>query len=189
MAFLGPPAGVSAAKLFRMVLLERPESPIDLRLSGCEDISLSVRAITASEESSCFDVTSSLLEEARLLRSQRELISRCLYANGERAFSLQEEISSLAEEEISVLANAVARELDSICPTYVRSDWKAWTNKLEEGARDRSNTNVAISLSYCFDAGYGGRLIPRPDRFWGVPFNELLDGHWMCLRAARAVYG
>jgi hypothetical protein len=37
-------------------------------------------------------------------------------------------------------------------------------------------------------AGPTGATIPRPDRYWGCPIVDLLDGHWMAFRAARAVY-
>jgi len=60
-----PPADVSASALFRLLLaVPYAERPIDYRLRGAEDVSLSVRALRSCDEAD-------LLEEADVLEADR----------------------------------------------------------------------------------------------------------------------
>ena len=54
-----PPADVSASALFRLLLaVPYAERPIDYRLRGAEDVSLSVRALRSCDEADLLDVWS-----------------------------------------------------------------------------------------------------------------------------------
>jgi hypothetical protein len=123
-------------------------------------------------------------EHLRELLGDREVLALVLQTPQGRAFPSSAALARLEEHELDELVMHAFRALADVAPTYARSSAKRWGEKLIEGARHPSNIVEAASLAACVDATLGGPL-PRPDRYWGQPFAELLDGHWMAFQAAR----
>lgn len=179
-----PPAGVAPERLFRALLARHPSRPLPRLVAGLQ---LTVRAVPAAVEWEAVDVAAEEVEdELRASRLQREILWRVLWLGARPAFSSPEEVGLLDGGELDAVAGAVGEVLCAIAPTYARSDVDAWARVLETGAAHPSTVSDAISLAGCVDVTPGGGVVARPDRYWGCPVGELLDGHWMVWRAARA---
>jgi hypothetical protein len=157
---------------------------LDYRIRCAPEIPLIVRAIPSQEETAAIDAAMDAPEEIRGSRAQLEIVARYLWTPDGRAFDDAAEVGRLDDDEVDALADAVAAALGCISPTYARSDVDAWARALEAGARGLGNIAAAAALSSCVDVTPGGR-ISRPDRYWGCPTGQLLDGHWMLTRAAQ----
>ncbi|MBU1008450.1 hypothetical protein KKA53_05230 [Candidatus Dependentiae bacterium] len=106
--------------------------------------------------------------------------------DGRRAFDTAEQVGMMLEHEVRALAKDVSEALSVISPVLPMSDLKAWVQTLRKGADE--NPSEAIALGHCYDAALGfgaGRIIPRPDRFFGLPFRQLTDGQWFLYHACR----
>lgn len=179
-----PPVSIAPERLFRSLLPLRPEARIDYRIRCAPSIPLLVRAIPAHEEDAAIDAALDAPEEICGSRAQLEIVARYLWTPSGRAFEDADAVGQLDDDEVGMLADAVAEAVGRIAPTYARSDADAWGKALEAGARVLSNIGTCLALASCVDVTPGGR-IGRPDRFWGCPTGQLLDGHWMLLRAAQ----
>lgn len=157
---------------------------IDYRIRCAPEIPLIVRAIPSQEEAAAIDAAMDAPEEIRGSRAQLEIVARYLWTPEGLAFGDASEVGRLGDDEVDALADAVADALGYIAPTYARSDTSAWAQALEFGARGLGNIAAAAALASCMDVTQGGR-ISRPDRYWGCPTGQLLDGHWMLMRAAQ----
>jgi hypothetical protein len=180
-----PPKDDPPARLFRSLLALRPERPIACRIQGAEDVALRVRALSGRERAAIEDGAAmgpAMLRDKAFLRG---LVAAALWTHDGPAFSSPDAAGMLSEAELLTLGNHVGDALAVCSPSYAApvSDVRDWERVLEEGAR--GNLHEAVVLFGCVDGGYSA-VIPRPDRYWGVPIGDLLDGHWMVFRAARA---
>jgi hypothetical protein len=127
------------------------------------------------------------VEELRASRLQREVMALVLWHRGAPAFRDADEVGLLDGGTLAALTAEVGDVLATIAPTYARSDVDAWALRLERGAEAAANVQATVALASCVDVTPGGGVVPRLDRYWGCSVGELLDGHWMAWRAARAV--
>lgn len=181
-----------AERLFRSLLRPLPSKPIRFRFAGVEHPPLVVAAIPAAQVNEAADVASLYSETQRASVQTAGVIARALRAGGVRVFCSHEDVLALPESELLALSVDVLAALGEICPLYQSLGTDAWTSlhaRLCEGARHPSNFTASTALGRCFEsAGMSGRLVERPDWYWGVPLCDMLDGHWMVYRACRAVY-
>jgi len=178
-----PPRDVPAERLFRLLLARHPSRPLARPVAG---LSLDVRPITAAAEAEAVDLAGEEVEELRESRLQREILSRVLWLAGRPAFLSPDEVGLLDGAALAAVLADVGEALAIIAPTYARSNVDAWSRALERGAMHLSNVSATVALASCVDVTPAGGITPRPDRYWGCPVGELLDGHWMVWRAARA---
>ncbi len=179
-----PPKDEPPARLFRSLLPLRPERPIAYRVRGAENIPLRVRALRSVDRLAIDDAAVMGLAGLQDRAFLRNLVAAALWTPDGPAFSSSDAAGMLSTVELVQLGQQVAEALCVCSPMYVGSDVAAWEKALEEGAR--GNPHELVALAGCVDIGFA-TVTPRPDRYWGVPLNELLDGHWMVFRAARAV--
>lgn len=186
---IAPPADITAARLFRLLLV-RPYAvaPIAFRIRGAEDVPLRVRALRSADEYAIADAAQSTPDIGGS-RAASELVCRALLAPGGAAFASVEEVDAMGSGEVLTLAKTVRAALNAISPTYALADSARWHVRLKEGARVNWSEMLALGGSVDFAFGYGvGRATERPDRYFGVPLADLTDGQWMVYRAARAVF-
>lgn len=183
---------VDASGLFRSLLRPLPSKPIAFRFKGLERTPLTVVAITAASALEANDVASLYSEWQRASVQSAEVVARALRAGDGRVFPTHEDVNALPESELLALSADVRAALAEICPLYHLLDgasWQALHTRLCEGAKHVENFTAREALGRCYDVdGSSGRIVDRPDRYWGVPLADLLDGHWMVFRAARAVF-
>ena len=177
------PPEADAPVLFR----ELSSSPritrdLDYKIKGAEDVELAVRALSSHEFYTATDrAKSSAFRPAYI-------VTASLLADGEKAFSEPEDIFGLAQEEVSALFAAVAVALAKISPLYSLIDYPVWNSKLQEGALHSSNLSTALAMSECVDIVAGPSstiVVPRPERYYGLPVSKLSDGQRMAFNAAR----
>jgi hypothetical protein len=181
------PPPLPAAVLWRSLLPRQLQRPILYRLRAAEATPLFVRAAPAMAEALSHDageraagVVEALLDTTTAL----ELLSLVLHTPRGRAFPSAGDLAELEEHEIRELASQTRAVLADIAPTTARSNVASWRAELERGAEHPSNIHEASVLATCVDVTPGG-ILPRPDRYWGLPLCELLDGHWLAWQAAR----
>jgi hypothetical protein len=187
LAFEKPPGDILPGRLFRALLRRHPELPLDYRIPGADAFALRVRAVRAAEIGILLDDAEQGVEELRGSRVSTALLAKVLWTGDALTFRSADELGAMGVDDVGELWDAALRALGRICPTYGLSDSTAWGRALEAGAREPSNLHDAFALALCVDHGTGA-VTPRPDRYWGCSPAELLDGHWMLWRAARAVY-
>ncbi len=187
LAFEQPPGDLPPARLFRALLQRRPERTLAYRIPSAEDFALRVRALRAAEIGLLLDAADEGVEELRGSRVSTALLARVLWTGDAPTFRSADELGGMDGDDVGQLWSEALQALGRICPTYALSDSTAWVRALEAGAREPSNLHDAFVLALCVDHGTGA-VTPRPDRYWGCSPAELLDGHWMIWRAARAVY-
>jgi len=118
------------------------------------------------------------------------MLAECLLADGEPAFSSARDAAYLdTEAQQTLLAHAVAA-LDVVCPLYRRIDIDAWELAMKRGAN--ALPSVARGFISCVDIiptmGREPMRRDHPERYWGRPPCELLDGHWLAFRAAADMF-
>ncbi|MGK3981310.1 hypothetical protein WMF38_57465 [Sorangium sp. So ce118] len=182
-----PPAGVSPARLFR-ILLQRPRAvaPLARRITGAEHVALRVRAISSLDEAAIADAAENAGPNAGS-RAAAELLVRALLTDHGPAFASSADVGALMDFEAMSLAREVRSVLDVISPTYARSDVGAWAATLKKGAYAGVNWAETLAIGGCVDYAFGfgvGRFTERPDRYFGMPLAEMTDGQWMAYRAA-----
>ncbi len=183
-----PPADIAPEHLFAALLEPQPTHPLRARIAGAEDLELVVRALPGLAQASAMWAAARFpAPELRRSRHTLEVLSRCLWTAEGRAFASADEVGMLSGQELRTIAAEALGALATSGPTYAQSDWKAWQEVLSRGARHPANAGAAIALAGCADYGHGAVTF-RPDRYWGVPTSQLLDGHWMAYRAARAAW-
>ncbi len=154
-------------------------------------MALHARALTALEERACLDACEGVEPRAVWLdRLSLHLLVASLWTPAGPAFpGGAEEAGALEEDEGERLVGEALGALAVVSPSYTRSDSDAWAAALLKGAADPSNMRIAFTLAGAVDValGYGGGRITtaRPDRYFGLPFAELTDGHLMAYAAAR----
>lgn len=187
-----PPADIKPPELFRSLLrLPRPIAPIQFQFTGLEHPKLTVWALSAIEVAETLDAASGLTGEAHTDAVLCGLTARALRANGKQVFRSSDDVQQLPDTEMQSLVAEVANTLSRISPSYRVSHVGLWREALVEGARDTAHASLVRGLGGAYDIAGGidkPRIIERPERYFGVPTRELLDGHWMAYHAARAVY-
>ena len=127
------------------------------------------------------------LPDHRISGSDVELIEQSLLGSDDKPMSFAQ-MSWADFRSIAPLALEVLRELQP----------KDITKRLVAGAKASENYTQCMALGQCFDlthlAGFTAAndkpamiLNPRPDRFFGVPFNQLKTCHWQAFYAANEV--
>lgn len=181
-----PPKDEPPGRLFRLLLDTHPERVLSYRVQGAEGIPLRVRALRGIDRALVEDEAARAPVAARDGAFVRGLIAAALWTPDGPAFSSPDAAGALPLAELLTLGKHVGEALAICSPTYATSDAKAWEKVLEEGAFAPGNVHETVALAGCIDVGFG-LIVARPDRYWGVPMNQLLDGHWMVYRAARTV--
>lgn len=149
-------------------------------------MALRVRAVSGLDEAAIADAAEGA-GPTWASRVSAELISRALFTDDGPAFATAADVGALMDFEATALARDVRAVLDVISPTYARCDVGAWAAALKQGAHATANWAETLALGGCVDISYGfgtGRLIERPDRYFGVPLADMTDGQWMVYRAA-----
>jgi hypothetical protein len=114
-----------------------------------------------------------------------EIAAACLHQNDEQAVPDGETLASLLDDvEIGRLCRSVTDALDIIGPWIPYSSHGDWVERLAIGAMHPTNIIRAQALSSSIDSGFT-HTVPRPDRFFGVPLDDVTEGQWMAFRAAR----
>jgi hypothetical protein len=175
---LHPPKGVTPSKLFRLLLqVPRPTALLRVRLDVDMSRELYARALHPLEWAEVFDAKGGA--ERRQMLIAQALCDR----NGRRMFQ-PGDVEHLTSAEFVRLYAETNRVLGVIGPNDRLSDRGAWVATLKAGARD--NLSVSRSLGNCFESY---KLAPHfcPERYFGIPRNELLDGHWMAFDACLSL--
>jgi hypothetical protein len=145
-----------------------PTRSIDFRFSAAPDMPLTVRALQGKH-----------LRAGRWQDTVAHYIAEALVGgDGERVVGDWRSLRALRSSEFAALREAVDDSLWRICPTFSFSDDTAWNQRLSIGLL--SSGSLAHHMVSCFDVvGGEGYRHARPDRYFGRPACELLDGHVM----------
>jgi len=120
---------------------------------------------------------------------EAELLSRCLYWRGERAFSSAAGlVRALSGAEIETAKAACLGALQIIDPQFPPCDFDAWRACLTKGANEPRNFRRAFTLSNCVDRSGMGSVTHRPERFFGCGLDELTESQWLAFYAARTAF-
>lgn len=184
-----PPGHIPPARLFRLLLqTPRASLPLSYRFPFAADVELRVQALTSVELAAAEDAAADIGDDGtRASVTARHILAACVTLdNGSPAFTDAAAVGMLTDREVGGLMAAVDPVLQGCSPTYSTSDARAWHRALRDGAA--ANWHVASALGQCVDVAYGWsamRIMPRPDRYFGLPQHALTDGQWMAFRAAR----
>jgi hypothetical protein len=179
---------VSPAVLFRSLLPLLPVAALPFRFAGLPNVALRARAIHSRVANQVHDEAQCLPVDRRTDRVLAGYVAHSLIdSRGLAVFRTPLEVEDLPESEFQQLTSAVWAALCRMGPLILIASLDDWHRALCAGARDQSNSVAAYALGQAYDLGYS-RVVDRPDRFWGVATGELLDGHWLVHRAARAVW-
>lgn len=169
-----PPADVDPADLFLTLIEPRPTRDLSFRLPELPDVVLGVRAIGAAAY------------ERSVRAGASHLLAAVLTADGLPAFESATEAAFLDAEAQRDLLVEASDALDRVCPLYRRIDFPAWELALKRGAQ--ALPSVTRGFVSCVDIipTFGREPLKRehPERYWGIPPADLLDGHWLAFRAA-----
>lgn len=170
---LKPPADVEPRTLFELLSERRPTWPIEARFTDAQEVKLYARALTPCEWA----------------HARRDLKAALLYGlctDAGQVFETVSDVGELRSQEAKRLLDAVIAGHAVCAPTYGRIDIAAWEVQLQRGAEQSGS--IAKQWDDCVDVLVGqGRVayIDRPERFWGVPVAEVLDGHKMVQAVCR----
>ncbi len=183
---IGPPPGVPAERLFRL-LLQAPRAawPVTIPIAGAPPGAFRVLALRPLEVDEAFDAAADTPPAIRQRRIDAELAVRALHDARGRVFADIAELGIFDDGDARTIVAACAAALMICSPSLRWIDRGAWHIKLVDGVED--NRGVAIRLALSVD----GHVIsgpPRPDRFFDVPMGHLTDGQWLAYRAARHVF-
>jgi hypothetical protein len=182
-----PPENVPKHLLFRsLIAVPRPRTPLAFRVTCAAHIPLHVRALKSLEYSEVIEAAD-LVEIEQLTTSELTagLVSACVYTPRGRAFGSAREVLGLGGEELAALGLEVLEAIHRVSPVYQRTDADAWRMALKEGAQHRSCFFEALSMyRSCDRVGMNAVAFERPDRYYGLPVRELVDGQLMAYSAA-----
>lgn len=167
----GPPSGVSPAKLFLQQAEWRPRRRLAARAHAARDVELWAQAVPSVE----------------LQRCECAVDAACLVivdSDRNRVFT-PETAGLLLPDEWSTIEREAALALDEMCPTFGRSDVAAWEDALAIGLRSQLVIRAQLVASFDVLIGKKPVFLQRPDRFFGKPLCEVLDGHLMVFAAVR----
>lgn len=164
-----PPKDLTPAEVFALLAPLWPTVPTGFRFQADPSVPLAVRAVKATT-----------IERCIMTRSAHELVHLALFTeSGDRVFSSPAGVLRMRPWEFRDARLAVWEGLSRCCPTYKFHDIGAWQRAIDEGSKLNHSTCNAMIMSFDRQIvpGIGAQFSPRPDRFWGVPWVELLDGH------------
>ena len=173
---VAPPADVKPGALFLdLATWPYPRRPIAFRFREAQDTPLYVRAIHPQVRA-----------RAAVLGDYSPIVAASLTdGSGAPIFASAEDVGNLVDaSEMMGLVLAIRDALNVIGPTLDRIDDTRWRLVLAQGAKEVPG--VAYAMASCSDVtvGWGGVVKrPRPDRYYGAPMRELLDGHLMAFYA------
>lgn len=178
---VGPPTDITPAALFRLLCrTPRPIAKLKARLAFASETQLHCRALHPREwgewEDSEDDLETVVLVNALCDETGATLLDR-------------ESVFLLTDSERESLLTETISALNRISPGYHRPpslqcNEERWHDVLKRGAV--GNPSILLSMGTVFEAA-GDRYVGTPERYFDVKRAELLDGHWMVYRAARAV--
>ena len=178
MTGLKPPPDIPPARLFRSLLrLPRPVERIGFRFEALPDKVLWAQAITSLEVAEARDSADALLA----------MTASALVDGAGKRVATVADLGLLTQAEAKGLQAAVVGALARISPSYTISDSEAWGAQLKLGAAEPANLRTASVMGGCFEQA-GKRIYAAPEKFYGVPRGQLLDGHWMAFLAAQEAY-
>ncbi len=183
------PPKIAPEILFRTLLeLPRPIKKISFRLNQAKEVPLLVKAFSSEELAN----TITLCEREKINLDSQILVSNLILINNKPAFSSVDKLKNIITmTEYDTLLRQVSQVLDEISPTFSTSDQDAWMSLLKKGANHPSNSLLVHSLGSCYTPHVIGEkllILDKPQEYFGVPKNQLLDGHWMAYIAARFIY-
>jgi len=179
------PPSYAPERLFRLLnRAPRPRLPVSLPFPGIERTGCQffVYGLTSTEIEEAFDESEAEHEAIRQSVLQARLIALSLYDGNTPAFESIDELLDLHSVMFDKLVVSLAPHLQNVSPTFGRIDSESWVAKLAQGAEHISNIQQAIALSQCKNGWTGAA---EPDRYYGVPQQQLTDGHWLCVMAAQ----
>lgn len=166
-----PPADVEPAALVLALSEWRPRQALTVRLEAAPDVPLWAQAAPGA------DLARAGTPEA--------LAAICVVDESGAAVLGPDTIGHLLAPEWRALQRELWPALHRICPTYGRCNERSWIDTLKIGFR--ANRAIEQQMRWCFDVVRLSKvmLVPRPDRFFGRPACEVLDGHLMMFAALR----
>jgi hypothetical protein len=167
----GPPPDVDPSALFLTISEWRPRQAIAARLDAAPDVPLFAQA-----------ATSAALARAASPGAQ---VAICLVTEAGEPVLTAEMVGLLGATEWRALHRDVSAALARICPLIGSPGEGAWIDALKLGARGQRA--IVSQMRTCFDLTPLSKLVltPRPDRFFGRPACEVLDGHLLMFRALK----
>lgn len=149
----------------------RPRQALTVRFEAAPDVALWAQAAPGADIARAVDVEA--------------LACLCVVDEAGQPVLTPDTVGCLLDPEWKALQRELWPALHRICPTYGRSNERAWIDTLKIGAR--GNRAIEQQMRGCFDILKLSKLtlVPRPDRFFGKPAFEVLDGHLMMFRAVR----
>lgn len=181
------PPDVPKHLLFRGLLRRpRPQQQLKFRVPCAAHIRLFVRALKSVEYAEVFEAADAVeVEQLSTSAITSELIAVSVYTPKGRAFMSGAEVLRLRGEEMAMLGIEVLDALHRVSPTFQRSETAAWRMALKEGAQHPSNFNDALTMyRSCDRVAMSNAVWERPDRYFGLPYCELTDGHQLAYSAA-----
>jgi hypothetical protein len=173
-----PPTSIDSVQLFRLLSEPHPSWPIEFRFKAAPDVALEARAVHRRS-----------WRQAEASRSWLPVVVASLYSGGSPVFSGVTDAGMLEQAEFASLADGVLSALSIVGPVSGQIDWPAWERVVCDGARRCGYESEQVAMSSDVAVGFAGLVrSPRPDRYWGVPLSELLDGHWLTYWACRKVH-
>ncbi len=190
MTLSGPPPDIPPPRLFRLLLATpRPVLPLSLRIAGIP-CRLSVQGLRSSEICEANDDAEAIPLSLRQSYATAGIVARALLADGKPAFTSAADVLDMPDAIASQLMRYALNGIGTVSPVYGWMDYDAWNAALCAGAKHPSNYTAAKALGHCYHVAYGlkhTRVLEMPELYFGMPRNELTDGHWMVYRAARTV--
>ena len=167
----GPPPDVEPAAIFLALAEWRPRYPLTVRLEAAPDVALWAQAAPGAS------IARAGTPEA--------LAALCVVTEAGEPVLGPDTVGHLLAPEWRAIQRELWPALHRICPTYGRCNERAWIDTLKIGARQ--NRAIEQQMRGCFDIVRLAKvmLVPRPDRFFGRPACEVLDGHLMMFRAVQ----
>lgn len=165
-----------------------PVWPIDWRIEGIDD-PFFVRAIGSYEWVSMHRAIALSFGIERTER-QLGLIARVVVdADCRPAFDPPSLLRELYDHELDRLIESAYAGLSIVSPTYASCNVGEWIEYLKEGSLAPENWMDMFSLAGCHSVSFGmGKgaihVEHKPEAYFGVPRNELLDCHWLAYRGA-----
>lgn len=155
----------------------RPRAQLGFRFSAAPDVKLWAQAVPSAELK-----TALTLGEA----GAPEFVSRVLVdASGERVVT-PDAVEKIPAVEWRRLNDDIVSVFAGICPVYGHCNSREWVDALKVGARSNPTQMALVGNSFDYLIGRKGVVrIQRPDRYFGKPVCEMLDGHLMVFRAVH----
>ena len=185
-----PPKHVPPARLFRELCCagRRPRWRVSFAELGLPD--LYVYALAGYELEDLLPIGERVSEERSKVVLD-ELVVRTLHnLDGSAAFVSVEQLGEARYEDALELTNSALEALNTVSPTYGRSDLTAWEQVLREGAMHPSNATLRRGvIDAAAHLSMTAHFVQQPDRFFGLPLGQLVDAQRIAFDAAWSTRG